>query len=355
MKKILLLSVLLLTWSANAQNLKSRGNRFNPDISINSLFLWQNADKNKEHNGMGLQHTELFFTSDVDAYFKAVIMLGIENEEGSFKIHPEESYIETLGVPNWTLRLGKYKFALGKQNELHTHALPFVNGSLINTALFSDHGLAEMAVGVSRLLPLPWFSEVNVNFAQKSGEGHHHEEEGEEEGHNHAAELFNDNSREFVTAKLKNLWDLSETATVELGLSGAKGKNESGLDTDIYGVDFTMKWRPQMGGKYKSLEWTSEYLQKNDKTASEEEKTSGWYSYLKYQMAQRWFAQYRYDSATEHEVETKRHTGLVAFLPSEFSGIRLQYEDIKPENTDGDQVISLQFNISIGAHPAHAY
>ncbi len=82
-------------------------------------------------------------------------------------------------------------------------------------------------------------------------------------------------------------------------------------------------------------------------------------SHLKYQLAQRWYAQYRYDylglNKSKAIAPIKRHTGLIAFLPSEFSGVRLQYETIDDGQAKDEKRISLQLNISIGAHPAHAY
>ena len=47
---------------------------------------------------------------------------------------------------------------------------------------------------------------------------------------------------------------------------------------------------------------------------------------------------------------------LLAFLPSEFSGLRLQYDYIQDRaRTRNDHTIAFQYNITIGAHPAHAY
>ncbi|MDC1174912.1 hypothetical protein OAT67_05940, partial [Bacteriovoracaceae bacterium] len=159
-------------------------------------------------------------------------------------------------------------------------------------------------------------------------------------------------------SRFKNLWDFSESMTLELGISAAKGKNDNQLDTSLYGADLTLKWRPVDGGKYKSFEWSSEFLSK-DKKGSTDGKLAGFVSHLKYQLAQRWYAQYRYDylglNRSRSIAASKRHTALLAFLPSEFSGVRLQYEKINDGQVKDENRVSLQFNISIGAHPAHVY
>ena len=69
--------------------------------------------------------------------------------------------------------------------------------------------------------------------------------------------------------------------------------------------------------------------------------------------------QYRYDYLGLNHIDeitpSQRHTALVAFLPSEFSAIRAQYETIDDGQDKDERRVSLQLNISIGAHPAHTY
>ena len=343
MKSFYILLILLLSTSANALKSKSRGNSFNPDIGVNILFLSQNSDRDSDGDGMELQETELQFSSDVDTYFTATALLAVAKEDGAYGIEPEEVYAETVALPYVTLRVGKSKMPLGKHNQLHTHAYPFINAPLMNETILGDEGLNETGIGASALLPLPWFSELNLNYTQGESE-----------------DLFNSDSddNKAIVARFKNLWDLSDATTLELGFSGAEGENADDQETTLYGADLTLKWRPTDGGKYRSFEWTSEFLQKDRKGAADG-KLSGVVSHLKYQMAQRWYAQYRYDylglNDPENIAPSKRHTGLIAFLPSEFSSVRLQYETIDDGQAEDEKRLSLQLNISIGAHPAHTY
>ncbi|MBT4792718.1 MAG: hypothetical protein HON90_14180 [Halobacteriovoraceae bacterium] len=343
MKNFYILLVLLVSTAAYGKKLQSRGNSFNPDIGINVLFLNQDSDRDTSEDGMNLQEAELQFSSDVDAYFTAKALFAVAKEEGSYGFEPEEVYVETIALPHVTLRVGKSKMPLGKHNQLHTHAFPFINAPLANETILGDEGLNETGVGASALIPLPWFSEFNFSYTQGENE-----------------DLFNSDRKanKALVARLNNLWDLSDSMTLELGFSGAEGKNSDHLDTKLFGADLTLKWRPVAGGKYRSFEWASEFLEK-DREGATDDKLSGVVSHLKYQMAQRWYVQYRYDYLGLNESKTidavKRHTGLVAFLPSEFSGIRLQYETIDDGQTKDEKRVSLQFNISIGAHPAHAY
>ncbi|PIR35934.1 MAG: hypothetical protein COV37_05950 [Bdellovibrio sp. CG11_big_fil_rev_8_21_14_0_20_39_38] len=343
MKVIYILSILLFSVQSFAQAPKTKSNAFNPDIGINMLFLDQHSKRDKSGDGMKLQEAELQFSSDVDAYFTAKALFSVAEENGSYGIEPEETYVETISVPYVTLRLGKSKMPLGKHNQLHSHAFPFINAPLINTTILGEEGLNETGIGVSTLSPLPWFSEITLDYTQ---------------GDN--ADLFNSGKKsdKAVIGRFKNLWDLSDSTTLELGFSGAKGKNSDHLDTNLYGADLTLKWRPIDGGKYHSFEWGNEFLEKDRKGAANG-KLSGLVSFLKYQMAQRWYAQYRYDylglNKSKSINASKRHTALVAFVPSEFSSVRLQYETINDGQVEDESRVSLQLNISIGAHPAHAY
>lgn len=340
MKIFCIVCLLTMNFVTHARIMKSRGNTFNPDIGINLLFLNENSSSgNRAEDGIRLQEAELQFSSDVDVYFTAKAYFAIASEDGEYGIEPEEVYVETISVPYVRFRAGKSKMPIGKHNQLHSHAFPFVNLPLVNEEILGDEGLNITAVGASGLIPLPWFSEVTVNYAQGGTEG-----------------LFESDRKENKTlvARVTNLWDVSDSTTFELGLSGARGKNEAHLDTTLQGLDFTLKWRPTRGGKYRSFEWSFEYLKKNSEKENGRDKASGYFSYAKYQLAKRWYAQYRYDHLKSDET-TKRHTALIAFLPSEFSGLRLQYERRNNGQDESERRLSLQLNISIGAHPAHGY
>ena len=328
---------------AGEKKLKTKGKAFNPNIGLNALFLSQYSNGNSSEDGMKIQEVELQMSSDIDAYFTAVALLAIEEENGIYNIEPEEVFIESLTIPYITLTIGKMSMPMGKHNQLHLHAFPFINAPLANEAVLGEEGLNEAGFSVSGLLPLPWFSEFNLVYAQGEND-----------------ELFNRDKKNsnLLVARLQNLWDLSKATTLDIGYSWAQGENTNNLDTTLQGADVTLKWRPTKGGKYHSFEWMTEFLQR-EKKGEANGYVSGFVSSLKFQFARRWYAQYRYDKLglSESQLENpKRNTGLIAFLPSEFSGIRLQYEAIANDGTNVDEKrASLQFNMSIGAHAAHKY
>ena len=343
MKSFCIIVLLFTCATSYAEKSNSRGNAFNPKIGINVLFLNQNSSRDKSEDGIKLQETELQFSSDIDTYFTAKALFAVASENGTYGIEPEEAYVETIALPYVTLKIGKSKMPMGKHNQLHAHAFPFINAPLMNEVILGEEGLNETGIGASSLVPFPWFSELTLDYTQ---------------GEN--TDLFNSIKKDnkAVIGRFKNLWDLTDSTTLEIGISSAKGKNTNGSDTSLYGADLTLKWRPVKGGKYKSFEWASEFLEK-DKKGVADGKLSGIVSHLKYQIAERWFVQYRYDylglNSSKSINASKRHTALLAFVPSEFSGVRLQYENTNDGQAKDEKRLSLQFNISIGAHPAHAY
>ncbi len=317
----------LIYSSAFAQEWTSRGSAFNPDIGVNALFLYQHSNQDNQINGFTFEEMELQFTADVDPYLRAQLITSVGRQEGdTYEINPEEAYAQTLNIKNTTLQFGKYYFNFGKHNLLHPHNFPMVDRPLINVALFGEEGLNMPAVGASYLLPLKWYSEFLADFGQGRD-----------------LELFQEKGRRNQVFSLhwKNLWDLNPDTTMELGFTGgAAAENIS-----LWQSDLTFKWRPMVGGKYHAVEWQTEFMGK--------ENLWGFYSHVKYQFLERWWLTYRYDYADSIEGEIQRRNGLlVAYAPSEFSAIRLE-GDYNP--TIRETKVFLQFNITIGAHPAHRY
>lgn len=338
---------------------RSRGNSFNPDIGVNALFLYENSNRGgdataAQRNGISLQEAELQFTSDVDPYLRFVGTLSLHQEvdetttpaEREYVLEAEEAFAETIALPAVTIRAGKYKAALGKQNQIHTHALAFVDFPLQNTVLLGDEGLNDLGLSVAGLLPTPWFSELTLQALSGQGEG---------------LEYFQPTTaNNFVgLAHWKNLLDITEDLTTELGLSAVSGKNQASSSTQFYGADLTFKWRATAN---QALIWSTEYLRR-DLNLDTRERAQGVSSWVQLQFARRWWVQARSEylqiddpsQTTTAATHQRKQSALLAFIPSEFSGLRLQYDHLNDSGPKDEHKVLLQFNTSIGAHPAHAY
>jgi hypothetical protein len=347
-----------------------------PNISANTLFLYRNSnfhqedmdptslDPDQERNGLSLQEAEVQFYSDVDVYNRLNLLLSIHPEyEGDgtsvkekWLIEPEEAFIESNVIPDVTLKVGKFKAAMGKHNQLHTHAYPFIETSLANKNLLGDEGLNDLGVSLAYLIPTSWFNEFTFQYLRGEAEN----------------EEFNSATPSDGVALVhwKNLLDLTDELTMEIGASYAEGNNSFRDKTSLMGGDLTFRWRPENGGLYHSLIWSTEYLGRTQGSSTTlNEKVSGFVSWIQYQFAQRWSALYRYDNLVVHDsldtvampndTATRNSLALV-FMPSEFSSFKMEYDQrhggkLGPSNESTEKALFLQANFTIGAHPAHSY
>jgi hypothetical protein len=148
---------------------------------------------------------------------------------------------------------------------------------------------------------------------------------------------------------------------LEIGHSYIAGRNSDPRHrlSQAVGLDLTLKWRPLQRAREKGLIWQSEYLYFSQGRGPEEfTRGGGLYSSLQYQFAQRWWVQGRHDLLGVPKFEDGRKhrwSTLLAFVPSEFSAIRLQHSYTTQERGSPLNQVLLQFNYTIGSHPAHHY
>lgn len=363
----------LLSSAGVAQTAASPGIK-TPNISANTLFLYRNSNfhqadidpaaPDQERNGFNLQEAELQFYADVDPYSRVNVVLAVHPElesdgvtvEEKWVIEPEEAFAESIAIPSLTLKLGKFKAAFGKHNLLHTHAFPFVEAPLANKALLGDEGFNDTGLSAAWLSPLPWYSELTLQYLRGHGENEQFKSPRAGDG--------------VALAHWKNLWDLSDDLTMEAGLSYAQGGNSFRETTALAGGDLTFKWRPSANGRTASFIWGTEYLQRTQKQAGvDDERGSGWSSFMQYQFAERWAGLYRYDTLTMKDSfdpaalandDYSRHSVGVVHNMTEFSSLKVEYNSRRggPANANGDneeKTIFLQASFTIGSHPSHSY
>lgn len=323
---------------------------FNPAISVNGLFLGtyvnegRNDSTREVKTGLEIQELELRFTANIDSYLHGDLTIAFEDDE----VEIEEIIASLLVTNNLSFRAGKFFTPFGKHNQLHTHAFPFIDAPLINEEILGGEGINEVGVGAALLLLTPWFSEIDLLFL---------------EGEN---PLFDGalNDDFLYMAHWKNLVELSDELTAELGGSFAYGRNELASGpynyTTLAGADLTFKWKPAGRELYRTLIWQTEFI-----NSSRDVDKKGIYSLVQYQFARRWWIQGRYDFFTiprdtvggggEVAQEKNRYSGLLAFAPSAFSALRLQYNFLDQSVAKNEHQVLLQLNFTFGSHPPHSY
>lgn len=321
----------------------------NPDISaIGDFQASLNSETEKKYD-LYLHEAEVSMQAVVDPYIRAdfYFSFGRDPETLKYGVEVEEGYLTTLSLPaQLQLKAGKFRQALGRVNTVHPHALPFIDvpNALVN--YFGADGLNDEGLSLSWLLP-------NHRFYQElTGQV--------TAGFSETPSFERSAGNRFVyLAHLKNFWDLSPNATLELGLSVVTGPNDSLGTTNIAAADLTYKWKPVRLNTYHSLTWQSEFFYSNaDLGASHTVNSFGLYSFLSYQLAKRWMATVRYDYSQQpfsSKATEQAGSATVEWYATEFQKIGLEGKVTDPSDRDTFFESWVRWIFIIGSHGAHQY
>ena len=321
----------------------------NPDIGVVADFQGSYISLGKRNFDAYLNETEISFQSVVDPYIRAdfFVSFGRDPDTHKYGASIEEGYLTTLSLPaKLQLKVGKFREAVGKINPTHPHALPFIDLPNAYVNYFGEEGLNDEGASLSWLLPNKAFYQEFV-FQATSGAGE--------------SPVFNrgDNNRFIYLGHLKNFFTLSENATLEFGVTGITGPNDSSRNTNIGAVDITYKWKPVQMNTYKSLTWQNEIFYSNAKySANNMSNSFGLYSFLEYQIAKRWFLTGRYDYAQKpynKNIVEQAYSISAGWLATEFQKIEFEGKFTSVNVQPDYNQFWLRWIFVIGAHGAHQY
>lgn len=397
------LTLAISTGSA-AQETAARGQTaFNPEISLilQGAFISRDAGEHHitgflpagdhEHGGaergFTLDHTELVMSANVDHAFRGYLNLAFLDEHAEV----EEAWFQTLGLSHgFTVKGGRFLSGIGYQNELHPHAWDFSDTSLMYQALFGTH-LIHDGIQAKWLAPADTFMEFGVEAAR---------------GQNFpGTEAAGDRNGAGMWAAFARMGDdvgVSNSWRAGLSFLHAKPEERHGELEDLsdqeaaidfsgtsktWIADFVWKWAPDGNPKYRNLKFQAEYFRRNETgeltcednsadggacvgtTDAYRAKQSGWYAQAVYQFMPRWRAGYRYDrldsgtpdfaannaSLPVPDYNPDRQSVMLDYSPSEFSRLRLQLARDQAMQGDADNVVTLQYILSLGAHGVHRF
>jgi hypothetical protein len=321
----------------------------NPDLGVVADFRASYISQGKKNFDAYLNETEISFQSVVDPYIRADFFLtfGRDPDTHKYGVSVEEGYLTTISLPaKLQLKVGKFREAAGKINQTHPHALPFIDLPNVYVNYFGEDGLNDEGASLSWLLPNKLFYQEFI-FQATSGAGE--------------SPTFHrgDNNRFIYLGHFKNFFTLTDNATLEFGLTGISGPNDSSRITNIGAADITYKWKPVQLNTYKSLTWQSEFFYSNAKYASNEMSNSfGLYSFVEYQIAKRWFLTGRYDYAQkpyDKNIVEQAYSLTGGWLATEFQKIEFQGKLTNVNTQEGYNQFWLRWIFVIGAHGAHQY
>ncbi len=365
-----------------------------PDISVVLDGFYQDGERAFSHReeGFGLGHTELGLSASVDDKFRGVLTSVFESHHGSTEIELEEAFIETLALPYGTkVKAGRFLSSFGYLNAKHTHEDAFTERPGVYRALLGGHYYDD-GIQASILFPTDFYFALSAEALS---------------GKKMDAGFDDPATVGVITTKLTVGADVGESHSWMLGLSALRNGNghmqhggehdhnhEQGHDHDhsheghahgpaftgrmLYGADFTWKWAPQGNYKYQHVRFTSEYLYLDDvidvpfsSLEGAKDSVSGYYGELLYQFSPSWSVSTRFsrfDHVNAHDVHSHgdyAHGSFtdeklqeldfaLAWHSSHFGVVRGQVSQ-QDYLGNKDNIVSLQYIMTFGAHAAHAF
>ena len=353
--------------------------------SDDEIGALQGGAHDPQRRGFTLQQAELSLTGAVDPYFNGEAHI-VFVPDG---VELEEAFLTTSSLPyGLQLEGGHFFTEFGQINPLHPHAWDWIDQPVINSRLFGGDGLRAPGFRLGWLTPLPWFSEVHFGM-QNANEGETTVSFINEEGlgGRPAVERGVHSMEDLLyLARWENFVSFSDELGAKLGVSGLYGPNATGSDAEtfIYGADWKLRWRPADNFRgWPFFLWQTE-LMKRDYTASAfdagtEESPEpieriilrdwGLYTQGLYGFRYGWAAGIRFEYASGSGASMNsrqsdslrddryRLSPLLAWHPTEFSRLRLQYnyDDARHLSSHDAHSVWLGAEILYGMHPAHKY
>ena len=343
---------------ATAQTSSMFSNLANPAIGMNALFSGQAAHNLDQAYGLHFDEAEISLISVVDPYWtfaSNIVFVG----DGS--VDPEEAWVRSTKIPAIQLKLGKIRGTFGKHGLLHTHAFPFIQAPVVMANTIGNEGFKDPGLEASWLTPLPWFSELTGGVYEAVGPDGDHPLDLGSTRHDNIPFL----------GHFKNQFDLNDATTLEIGQSLLQGHGTDGNRHVAYGADVTIRNVPAKSSNRRGWILQSEYLQKGSTVGGTYAREQGGeYASFQYRLSQIWWMGIRGEQArksfTDFLVDdtgapipgtVTRGSVNVAWMPSEFSFMRLEYSHAKADAGihPTDDRIMIQMSYTIGYHPAHAY
>ncbi len=330
-------------------------------------FTTQGLD---QRNGFNLDSAELFIFSPVDPYLNLYANIPF-TEDG---VSIEEAYVVTTDLPEgWQLKGGKFKSNISRLDTQHPHAWDFWDIALPYRAFLGSEGLGgEKGVQLTYLPAWSIYTQIGAEVLQ---------------GEN--ALLFGQAAREGAHAFsffVKSSIDTSDYSTLYFGPSVLFGKTgntniipstEVRGNSALYGLEAVWKWKPTsreaftIQSEYLLLTQSGNTIDPATQAVIDplRRKQDGLYVQGVYRV-NRWGIGARYDALNlfydtfeqggaqqNFSGKPRRETASLEYNPSEFTRVRLQVSRDKSDTMTGrtnDEAI-LQFNFTVGAHPAHSF
>lgn len=367
--------------------LANAANTFNPDISLILNGSYGQFQQDPEgyaipgfplaeetgpgERGFALGESELSMSANIDPDWYGYLAFALTPEGGT---EVENAYVQTTSLGNGlTLRAGRFFSGIGYLNEQHAHAWDFADTPLPYRALLGNH-YGDDGVQLRWLAPTDLYMEFGFEGMAGGGfpaGGNADEGRGGSSAFVHfGGDVGDSNSWRAGMSYLS-------TKSVDRATDSSAGTDLFNGDTTVAIADLVWKWAPNGNSYERNFKLQAEYMQlENDGdftpagggASPYSAKATGWYLQAVYQFTHGWRVGLRHDELSADDPGAafagtvldrqghtpKRNSIMIDYSNSEFSRLRLQYNQDDSNTTSDDQWL-LQYQMSLGKHGAHKF
>lgn len=356
--------VLTLFFTVNIFSQEKKTVRDIPDISLLGNLLWTSEKKEGKSDrsvNFSVEELEIAIQGYLYPSVKGDVFLALHKENGETILEIEEAYISfydifstfvpslkgSIGLGGF---VGKKLLAVGKINTIHAgHGYWVERPHVLQHFFGEEHGLSGEGGGLTYLLPLPIFSQIEVGYWNASGSSHAHAHESEdiadEESEEHGGLFY---KGRLFNARLWNSFSLSEDKEFEFGFSYVLGNASASLSDDrtrMLGGDFLYTHDISHNSVFKvGSEWYSALY--SDKPGESRSYQKGAIFNMEFLLNNRYQLGAQFSFLGKHGDEgasTTRYSLIFGKQLTDTSKLRLQY------NVDTSKIL-LQFVFGMGPH-----
>lgn len=335
--------------------------------------------------GFSIAESELGFSANVDHKFFGNLILALTPDNN---VEVEEAYGVFTALPGGvTPKFGRFLSSVGYLNDQHQHAWDFYDAPLVYQAFFGGQ-FRNDGLQVEWLAP----TDTYLQFGAEVGDGSSFPGSERSNGRNGIgggalhAHVGGD-------IDVSNSWRAglswltlrpNERTHTEIDRNGNPAQLEFSGRSQVAIADFVWKYAPNGNAKETYFKLQGEYFWRKERgnlrydsdgalgltnTARNTSRQNGFYVQGVYQFMPEWRVGARYDHLDPGRVDyggnaaylgassfnPKRYSLMFDYTPSEFSRFRIQYQQSKLQPDFTDNILFVQYILTLGAHGAHSY
>jgi hypothetical protein len=350
---------------------------------IRGVALPADAEVGPGSRGFSLAESELGLSASIDPWWRGAANIALHPDNA---VSVEEAYVQTTALgQGLTVKAGRFLSSVGYLNSQHAHTWDFADNPLAYQALLGTQ-YGDDGVQLQWLAPTDLYLALNAELGRGRGFP------GSDSGRNgagmralalHAGGDWGDSHSWRAGVSVLNT-QATDLAWVAGGGASAELPQRFSGRSRVWVADAVWKWAPNGNATRTSFKLQGELLRSthdgsvvDDAGAAGAYRAaqSGWYLQGIYQFMPSWRVGLRTERLNLGSVvdgssgsaanltaglrQPSKHTLMLDYSPSEFSRLRLQVAQDRARadapGTGADRQITLQYQMSLGAHGAHSY